>query len=174
MAAMPLYKAILPRQTPSMDTLDPCFDAKLVRKRGIRRHFSDSFEMMIDRVGEDSHEMSGHRYVVWRDQLCGQSDRERCHICGDIRFSGDWDIEIIGKFNLRLGSYVLTIVVLYPMGWWLNIWSISVGFLEAGETSFDQRRYVTKQSGTHCSIARERGSSLGSTLGLLFLQPWVA
>jgi hypothetical protein len=91
---------------------------------------------MVDRVGEDSEEMSGHRYVVWRDHLCGQSDCERCHLCGDIRFSGDWDIEIIGKFNLRSGSYVLTTVVLYPMGWWLNIWTISACFLEIRQTSF--------------------------------------
>jgi hypothetical protein len=174
MSTVPLYKGFLTGQTPGVYTLDPCFDPKLVRKCGIRQHLSDSFEMVIDRVGEDSHEMCGHRYVVWRDHLCGQSDRERCHLCGDIRFSGDWDIEIIGKFNLRSGSYILTIVVLYPMGWWLNIWTISACFLEAGETSFDQRRYVTKQSGTHCSIARERGSSLGSLLGRLFLQPWVA
>jgi hypothetical protein len=88
--------------------------------------------MVIDRVGEDSHEMGGHRYVVCRDYLCGQSDRERCHFGGDVRFSGDWDIKIIGKFNPRSGSYIPTIVVLYPMGRRLDIWTISVGFLEAG------------------------------------------
>jgi len=133
---MPLYKVFLPRQTPGVYTLNPRFDPKLVRKCGIRQHFSDTFEMVIDRVGEDSHEMSGHRYVVWRDHLCGQSDCERCHLGGDIRFSGDKYIEIIGKFNLRSGSYVLTMVVLYPMGWRLNIWTISACFLEIRQTSF--------------------------------------
>jgi hypothetical protein len=108
---MPLYEAFLPRQPSSMDTLDPRFDPKFVRKRGIRQNLSDSLKLVVDIVGESSHQMSGQWHIIWRDYLCGQSDCKRCHL-GDIRFHGDRDIKTIGQLDVRSRPYILTIVVL--------------------------------------------------------------
>ena len=142
---MPLYKGFLPRQTPGVYTLNPRFDPKLVRKCGIRQHFSDTFEMVIDRVGEDSQEMSSHRHVVWRDHGRGYRDRKWCCLGGEVWFRRDWDVGTIGKPDFCSRTYILTVVVWYPMGRWLDIWTISAGFLEAGETSC-RSAVVTLQS----------------------------